>query len=336
MKTASNILSLLLLSLVVVVTGCEEEDVPFVVDDEEIARYINNSEDARGLFRVDGIYPAQPYTMPFDPGAGYIDVIDSTAREIDIDAHVDTVRKFQTADGFVEYYRLIDAFPSPIGEKWHAEAIVDDFFYGRRLRIEGTDTTAVPFTRVLTRYGFFLKLGSDQQEYFGWKLWAFNGGGPESGTFIIDTDNNGTFRGDLAGYNSFEYTRYRIVLSTNRPGGGESIDSSAGHTQYAYKRLDELPALSDGVNFYLDANDVSTDSHLRLVSAETNSGFELFAMDKVTEDRYVDSIATRNNTSRLWNLLGCQEYRRVQIPGSNPPQYTLEWNTWVVPYRIPQ
>jgi hypothetical protein len=114
------------------------------------------------------------------------------------------------------------------------------------------------------------------------------------------------------------------------------VDTTQGQTKYQYERLSSLPALDDGVDLYLDASGVATNSQVRLISAETAAGFELFSMDRVSPTHYVDTIATKTNTGRLWNLLGCQEITRTPIPGTDPPIYTTQWFTWVVPYRIPQ
>ncbi len=318
-----------LLPAIVLISGCSEKEVEYVIDDEELIRYINSSEDARELFRVDGLFPEEPFTVPYD-SAIFVDVIDSTRRFIFVDAHVDTVRTLEFPDGSVEYYRERHFFPSPIGEEWEAEVTVDDYFYGRRLRIVEGDTTSETFERVLTRYGFFLKLGGDSRAYRGWTLWAFNGGGPPSGSMVVQTSNGESFRGDFVEYSPISFTIERESLTF----GG--IRTLGGGTQHAYKRLDRLEPVTEGAELFVTASEVDTKSQVRLISAQTDTGFTNFKMDRVSTSQYVDTIALASNTDFVWNLLSCQEITRTLIPGSVPPEYTIAWHPWVVPFRIPQ
>jgi len=54
---------------VVALLGCGgEEDVPFVVDEDELIRYVQEVAEARELFRTSNLIRTDPYTVPFDNG----------------------------------------------------------------------------------------------------------------------------------------------------------------------------------------------------------------------------------------------------------------------------
>jgi len=315
--------------------GCSEKDVPIVVDNEVIRQYMENSSDARELFDRTNLMLQTEYTVSADPGAVFKIVIDSTKRRYDMNIHVDTTyldTAFFPPPGVspYQYHRERHIFPAPLGELWDGEVIVDDFYYVRELRIVGTDTTETPRTRAVTRYAFFLKLGHDGQPYRGWKLWAFNGGGPSTGLVTINADNDTTFYGDLRGYQPIQY----MVVNENLTTG--AVDTSYRSTQGAYMRLDRLPVIDKGIPLYISCPEVESRSYYRLTTALTDSGFEQMPMDRVSSTQYVDTVQIAAQNSRIWNLLFMQNVTRIQEPLSDPPRYVYYWDGWCVPYRVNQ
>ncbi len=152
----------LLVALVLTLSGCKEQDVPYVIDENEIERYILETEQGQELFRTEGLIATNPYILPAD-SATYKDSVLSHSR----------ITTVTLADGLYDYPNL--------GLIAEALARVVDTYLVRTVRIKGNDTLTTDNKRGFVRYGHFLKLGSDAQEYVGWVLYGFNGFGNQSG-----------------------------------------------------------------------------------------------------------------------------------------------------------
>ncbi len=317
--------AVLLVAAIMLAGGCSEKDVPYVIDNEIIMQYMANSPDARDLFRSDSLVLPDEFTVPQD-SAVYKFVVDSTRRYTYLDIRVDTVM-YNSVTG---YYRIRHIYPT-FGEIWgDGEVTVNDYFYSHLLRIVGSDTTARPVNLALTRYGYFLKLGNDNQPYRGWKLWAINAGEPSTGLTTITAGTDTTFYGDLRDYATIKYTVSWKNLTT-----GEEREY-AGQSKHLFERLDRLATLPGGLPFYLNCTSVPSTSYFRLAAALTNAGMTQSVMDRVSSSTYVDTIQTATSSGYLWNLLFFHDVYRSQEPNSDPPIYTYSWKGWSVPYRTQQ
>jgi hypothetical protein len=141
----------------VALIGCKEKDVPYVVDTDEIQRYLDSTEVGRDLFRWDSLIIPANYTMPFTVAIYRDSVI----------GHNRTSQIF-ILDSMVDY-------GVPIGLKKTAPVIISDVFTVRTRKILGVDTTYIESDRRLTRRGSMIKLGSDAEPYVGWTLWTYAG-----------------------------------------------------------------------------------------------------------------------------------------------------------------
>ena len=319
--------SALLFVGVALLAGCSEKEVPYVIDDEEILRYLNESADAKELFRTDGLFGTEEYSVAGDTTV-YKILVDSVKRRISLNSHVDTVRKFE-AGGTVEFYRLRHVYPT-LGEiPGDCEATIDDIYYVRNLRIAGTDTTVTRSARAVNRFGYLLKLGSDYQSYRGWKLWAYSGG-TSSGSMVVKSSGFVEFRGDGADMAQMTYTviRESLTYGSTSTGNGASLNK--------FRRLDQIGNVAKGAPLYLDCYNSQSSSFARLVTADVQSGPRQRSMTPTGTLKYVDTLHTPSNNPRLWNLLFMQDYQRTLIPGSIPPEYTYNWVGWCVPYRVQQ
>lgn len=137
--------------------GCKEKFVPYVVDKDEIQRYLDSTEIGRDLFRWDSLIVPMDYTLPFG-SATWRDTVLSHERLTMID-----VAKEPTD------------FGTPIGLKRTADISVTDIFGVRTRRIYTTDTNYIDADRIVVRQAKFLKLGSDLEPYVGWVLWSYRG-----------------------------------------------------------------------------------------------------------------------------------------------------------------
>ncbi len=319
--------------LAAALAGCGEKDVPVVVDRDILLRYLATSEDAVDLFRTTGLVPTEEYRIPNDP-ARYRIVVDSTRRIITLDTEIDTVKKRTWPDGSVEYYRSYHDYGNPFGRLWASEATVDDYFYVRLSRTEDEETATASHVWAITRYGYFLKLGGDDQPYVGWKLWAYNGGAAPTGSMAVRTESGAEFAGDLAGYDQIPYLYVRECLSTSNPALPCSTVTAAQTSRQVFRRLDRLGAVGPGERLVADCRDVSLRTRYRLLSAATAAGEQVRVMQPAGPGRFVDTLQMPGTAGRLWEFLFMQDFEYVPIPGTQPPDSQLTWTGWCVPYRI--
>ncbi len=330
-KIRPHLISMLGVLLIAVLTlaGCEERETTVLFDRDVLVQYIYDSEEGRELFRTDNLFLEDPFQIPFDDAA-YRVLVDSMQRSIEVTVFVDSVR-FDSVNRYS--YILQHDYDGSLGILWDAEAIVDDRFFVSIHRMTATDTTVRSEVRLITRYGYFLKLGTDSQPFLGWKLWGYNGGRPEPPIqMIVKPGAGGTsFRGDTQGYEKFRYKVYFENITT-----GET-DTTVGFSRFNYRRVDQLGVIDENDDLYLTASGVPDRSYYQIVSALTEEGFRQEVMTRSDSATYVDTIDTPVDNLDNWNLLFMQEIRRFYIPGGTPPDTIgTNWFGWCVPYRVRQ
>lgn len=283
------------IALGLILPGCEEEEVFLIYDQDEIKRYINEAADEPDLFRIEGLIADTPYRLPSDT-AIYCDLVDSVVRTIDV----------EIAGPFD-----FDFF----GNTYEALATVVDRFYVRTQRTLGTDTIYLSNERVLTRYGYFLLVGDENDPFIGWKLWGYN----SLGKFNAPVDLSVT---TLDGKNSLPSN---LVAYTHQPVAFDTIP---------YIRLIEIDTLQDNdtLVFVVSPRGDNPLGYYHLVSAEGDAGFFTQAMTRIDSLNWVDTIKTPANNLRLWNIILVQTF-------SNPKQgeYIGEYiKGWCIPYYVKQ
>ncbi len=257
--------------------GCgSEKDVPYVIDEDEIARYIRETEEGQQFFRSDSLILPTPYAAPGDT-VMYRDSVLTRGRQTTV--IVDTNR--------ADYGNL--------GELAEAAAFVLDSFIVRRYRVSDNAIVDSGSIRYLTRVGFFLKLGTDAQAYVGWKLWGV--GVPSSalpGTLpvrVAVTPHGMTpFPGDLDLYTQ---TPVSSVLKCR------------------YISLTDMARIPRGTQIVVStetANSQSPVKYFQLLSATANSGFFMEPMDRIDTDHYVDTITAPTSNSRLYEVVMIQSF----------------------------
>ncbi len=328
-RTTVLLSGILLVSVIaLLVTGCEERETPIIYDSEIIKQYIYESEEGQGLFRTDSLFLETTFSIPFDT-AVYQVIVDSVLRNIEVEVFVDSIR-YDDVNRIT--YRLRHDYGSPFGELWDAEAVVDDRFFVTVLRIAGSDTTREEEQRLVTRYGYFLKLGDDTQPYFGWKLWGYNGGAPYRPMQMEVRSDDGTisFRGDNNGYDKIRYT----VVYENIT--ADTSYTLPGASRYLYLRVDQLGKINNGEVLIAQATDVPNESWYQSLSGLTDSGYVMHLMHRPDSSQYLDTIHTASNHRLLWNLLFVQEIRRFFIPNQVVDTMGTNWYGWCVPYWVNQ
>lgn len=278
--------------LLTIVSGCKEKKVPYIIDEDEIARYLAEDEAALNLFRSDGLIISTPYQTPLDD-ATYLDsVIAHTRRQ---EVYVDSVAS--------DYGSL--------GMLMEAMVYVTDSFHIATIRTSGANRTVFDNSRLLTRIGFFLKLGSDDRPYVGWKLWGF--GVPTSSRppvdVIVQPEADTAFVGD---YNL--YTRAPIHLL---------MDPS-----FRYIRLSELPQVGKNVKTAVSTtirNSQAPARYYQLLSATSGAGYFTEPMIQIDRSNYTDTLTTPATNSRLYDIMTMQSFVDTTFQFAK---------AWVIPYRV--
>jgi len=292
--------------------GCEEKDVPFVVDEDEIARYAVEDEIARELFRTDSMIITDLYTMPFDDSATYRDSVIEVQR-----LQFDVVFPGRNGDGKDANGEYILADYGNLGFLREAYVEILDKFTVQTLRFYNGDTIQeIISDRRLKRYGFFIKLGNDSQAYLGWLLWGFNG--VRSNVMPVKVNLTDSHANSYSVGNQF----YSDV----------SVSSFNG-TLLNYKRLSNFIPINEGSNLILntETNDAGTPvRRVQFVSAAENNGFFTRPMTYTGttsggQFKEVDTVKTPTANRRTWNLIYMQSFKSDEF---------FFLGNWVVPYKV--
>ena len=334
--TVKFALLITLAGLILALGGCNEIDIPILVDTEELSRYINESSDAQALFRTDGLITDNPYTAALDPGAVYTDQVDSVLRSISAVITVDELQagfinawKLQGVDTFANF---IQDFGSPYGQTKDAEAVVEDLFFVQTRRVIDNDTTTLHSIRKLIRYAYFLKVGDDSQSYAGWLLYGYSGGGPTAGTRMeVVRENATTFPGD-----STLYRRFSSILIDTYASQGTVVDTILTDEPYIRLSLpDGITRTGDGETLTFRTTQSHNLSHLMTIGAKTDGGYVQQSMSPDGDIAYKATIKTPDNNKPSWNVVYLQEFRRLPgDPLGYVPINILDYKGWCVPYRV--
>ena len=280
------------IGLMVLAGGCKEKDVPYIIDADEITRYMSEDESAKNLFRSDGLIENTPYTTPLD-NATYVDSVVSHKRRQQV--FVDSV----TADY------------GSLGMLMEAVVYVVDSFDVATIRTEGASRTISNNVRLFSRIGFFLKLGSDDRPYVGWKLWGI---GAQTMTkppvnVLVYPEGDTSFAGDYS-----LYTEQPVDLV---------LDSS-----FRYIRLSDIPQVAKGTKTAVNTtirNSQAPARYYQLMTTADGTGFLTEPMIQIDRSQYTDTLTTPSTDYRLYELISMQSFVDTTFQFAK---------AWVVPYRV--
>jgi len=156
---ASLYLLTTILAMFLVLAGCGEEEVFTVSQEDEIERYVTDSEDGKELFGAPELDSSWTFNLP-DNDTTYTAMLVSTSRSVGI--NIPGVRDFG------------------IGNYYYGYATVVDGAVGIMRKQAGGRTVETEFRWNIQRVGFFVKLGDNNQSYSGWLLCGFYGGPPSN------------------------------------------------------------------------------------------------------------------------------------------------------------
>lgn len=291
------------------VVGCSEKEVPYIIDSEELTRYIREVGIAKELFRNSGLINPTPYTLPSD-NAIFYDSLVSVSRSMEV---------------FLVPLKILGPGGDSIAND--PDRIYVDYGYLGRLReslVRVEDRFTIHITRVyadttlhdttvlpLNRYGFFLKLGADTRPYVGWVLWGFNGiGSTVSPVGVTLSGSAGaSFRGDRA-------------LYPDKP-----LSSVSAIPDVPYIRLTDMDTVLAGSRLLVTAYKVSAGLPTwQLLSDYGEGGAFTRSMVRYNMVDYIDTLSyqTPSSNPRLYNQA------MVQMLSSLSFRYRT---AFVIPYR---
>lgn len=258
---------------VMIISGCGEKDVLIVIDENELERYINETEEGRELFRTEGLFPSAPYQSP----GGSITIADTI---LDFKR---TVTSF-SSENFSDYGTL--------GMLREGVVFINDKFTIQTTRQLNVTITVDTTIRNVNRNALFLKLGDDSRPFLGWKMWGYNGVSQSTlpVSVRLQPDSGLIFFGDLTS---------NTISAKSFAGGDKFIPMS------------NIRALFDGESLICSTSTANTVSPLRtfqLLSFAEGSGFSSSAMNRIDRQTYLDTIQTPVNNPRLWNIIFFQAF----------------------------
>lgn len=300
MKALPKFTAVVILTIILALfSACEEKDVPFVIDADELRLYITNTELGRTLFRADSLIVATPFQLP-DDTTTFTDRVIDHERSIGID----TTRS--DGSGLADWGSL--------GMVREALVTVEDRYTVVREAVNAPGVPPDTSLRQIYRYGFFLKLGNDTWPYLGWDLFGYAGfsgnlpvivpiqvyapGGTLISTFYGDNSQL-TFNGKLVG-RSLRFIEIRDLIS--REGGTRFV-------------VNVEPSISAGPT---ERYFLLTGSHPDRIRTE--------AMTKLEVNEYVGEIVTPAPNQRLYNFIFIQAF--IDSSGAFD-------RGWCIPYRSP-
>ncbi|MCX6835304.1 MAG: hypothetical protein NTW07_09275 [candidate division Zixibacteria bacterium] len=289
--------------------GCGEKDVPYVIDSEEITRYINEVGIAKELFRTSDLINSTPYTLPSD-SATFYDSLLSVRRSMEIFLVPLKIRG-SNGDSVANDPDRIYIDYGILGRVRECMVRVEDRFTIHVTRMYADTTLHDTTVLLLNRYAFFLKLGDDTRPYVGWVLWGFNGIGSTTPLLGVALEGSAgaSFRGDLG-------------LYPNRP-----RSSTTAIPEIPYIRLTDMDTVIVGSRLLVTVNKASDALPTwQLLSDHGEGGAFTRSMVRYDFVNCVDSLSyqTPSSNPRLYNQLMIQ-----MLPG----QSFLNRHAFVVPYR---
>jgi hypothetical protein len=280
--------------MAIVQMACKEKNVPYVVDKDEIVRYLKETTEGKQLFGVDSLILPTPYRMPFD-SAIFIDSVKGVTRS------------------FSPVVSEIAADYGHLGMLREAlVAVVDEFTVDRHRIVGGVDSV-VTQDRTVERWAFFLKLGNDAEDYLGWILWGYNGIGiyyPSSQMAIK------TLAGKTMSYDQSFYTV-------------EPESLKLGQDQRpTFIRLDGVDTIPLGAKLAFEATQRGTNNVLyyHLITLASDSGLKTFDMTRLGPNHFVDTLKTAASNPRTYSVIYLQSFIETQ-----DRKFA---KSWCVPYRV--
>lgn len=264
---------------------CTPKDVPYVNDKDQITAYLNGSPDARQLFRSDNLIWTTPYQIP-GISATYRDSVLSYNRQISVQL------------GNSEDYGYL-------GNLTEALAIVSDNYTVLTTKTDSSGSSSNQTARAITRYGVFLKLGSDNEPYVGWVLYLFNG-----------------FRGSLT---ADPNVSIKIAVSGvfNSPADSRIyVDTTkdVNLTTMRFVKLSNMSKVAKGSQLIVEVNTTGVATPVvPLLAAVQDAGVHYRVMPANGPGDWVDTVQTQTSAAQLFDVAVVQFFNKTTAGAALTP-----------------
>jgi hypothetical protein len=175
------------------------------------------------------------------------------------------------------------------------------------VRTDSLFAPVVSRTRLVRRYGYFLKLGDDGRPYLGWKLYGYNGFGASSmpmNVSVKTTDGHTSFIGD-----------------------DRSLTNAAKALGMSYIKLEDIEEIENGSTLLVETASLTPNRYYNLLSVASSAGLVTMPMSAVDSTHHTISLKMSTTNKRFWDVMMIQTFKD-SIPAGNLVK------TWCIPYRV--
>ncbi len=330
----SLVVALALLIGGIVLVSCSEKQSSFIIDEEEIQLYINSSDVGQELFPKTGLIPSDPFVLPEDTGATYRALVDSVHRQIVVVIPT-KVLSLQSENVYGTKHSYVQDFGAPYYLTSDAEATVEDRYYLKTERVKGTDTTSYPSVRYVTKYGYFIKAGSDAEAFSGWLLIGYSGITYAGVNRVYDP----TYirRPGGTAFEAYTALKYKIMSSVMIDVTSSSWDTVDVNweTDRAYILLSGLNAI-DSIEADVPVKfTVSPTAPIHTIAYQNGSTYDSRNLRYDDSSGDTASVTIKTPSVQRWGVLYFQGFLRQPGDNSTIPAFnTLQVRNWVIPFRV--
>ncbi|MEW6049992.1 MAG: hypothetical protein AB1644_02880 [Candidatus Zixiibacteriota bacterium] len=270
----------LLLALLALLLACKEKDVPHVNDVEEIIRYAQETYEGKLLFGADSLVLPEAYKI-YPDTADYRDSLLSRTREYDV--------FLGNGEEIYEHFGLLR----------EAVLVQKDVLTVKRSRIvAGVETDTVVQDREIRRYGAFLKLGDDSNDFVGWLLWGYNGIGELDPVpiFTVTKPDQSVIEAESF---SYQDTLIDTILKVYLP---------------RFTRLQSLDTVTAASKLVLEAKKRGSNNleYFHLYTAPGIDRYRQFSMNRLGTNSFVDTLQTPSGVPRRFSVIFVQTFFETQ------------------------
>jgi hypothetical protein len=323
-----------LLAVGIAVNSCKEKPTSYVIDEEEIQLYINSSDVGNWLFPKSGLITDDPYVLSYDSDAVYRDHVDSVHRQIVVNIPTKVLAQ-QSENVYGSKHSYIQDFGPPYYLTQDAEATVEDRYYVTTDRVAGSDTTTYTAVRYLTRFGYFIKAGSDAEAFSGWLLVGFSGVKYVNNNRVYDPTYirrpGGT---QFEAYSAVRYHPMSSIMIDQTSSQWDTIDVN-WETDQAYIPLFGINSVDTLETDVPIALTVTPDAPIRTIAFQNGNTFDFRNMlsNGTTGDTAYVTIKTPS--IQRWGVLYFQGFvKQTGDTTTYPPFNTLQLRNWTIPFHV--
>ncbi len=274
-------LMLIIITVIMLISACEEFEVLPVTPEDEIERYLSDSYIGESLFKQSVFLTSREYTFTGNDTV-YTETVDSIVRSLDISIPVDSLIDLQ------------------FGSYHYAEITAQDKLYVSINKMINNQSNNSSFTRLFVRNGLLVKIGDDNQKYSGWVLYGFQANNHDltfhlTKSIILKKTNEITFTPNVGTISYFPIDSLTEVPGNATIIGSYNINSVSAHVFSTYEK---------STGFSTDTFKVSTIDNSLLIDSLSISA----ANNRFGNVIFIESVTQINDSTFNYNY-SCQPFK---------------------------